>query len=282
MMVAFQIFGFSVYWYGIFYFISFLIGYGGLAFVGKQGWFRKFPALQQTLSVNLDYLFIFLLLGVLVGGRLGHVFIYDLENFIGNRWAIFAVRKGWMSFIGGGVGVILALLLFRFFFKLSWKEFLLLFDMVLVIVPLGIFFGRLGNYLNQELYGIAVAQLSLSDSMVSTLQALRLVHVYPHVDDVLRVNTNLLSMIFEGICLFIVNGALFLSQLRKKSFKVWIISSCFLVGYSGIRFLFEYLRNDSQAEFIGRFSKSQRVFLVVFVVGVGLWIYSHQRSRENI
>jgi prolipoprotein diacylglyceryltransferase len=84
-MIAFEIFGFSVYRYGIFYFISFLIGYGCLAFVGKQEWFHKFPALQHTLTTNLDYLFIFLLLGVLVGGRLGHVFIYDLGGFIGNR-----------------------------------------------------------------------------------------------------------------------------------------------------------------------------------------------------
>jgi phosphatidylglycerol:prolipoprotein diacylglycerol transferase len=125
-----------------------------------------------------------------------------------------------MSFIGGGVGVVLAVLLFRFFFKLSWKEFLLLFDMVLVIVPLGIFFGRLGNYLNQELYGIAVAQLSFSDGIVSFLQSINLVHVYSHVDEVLRINTNFLSMLFEGICLLVVNGALFCFMLRKKSFKV--------------------------------------------------------------
>jgi phosphatidylglycerol:prolipoprotein diacylglycerol transferase len=110
-----------------------------------------------------------------------------------------------MSFIGGGVGVFLAMLLFRVFFKLSWKEFLLLFDMILIVVPLGIFFGRLGNYLNQELYGIAVSQLPLSEGVISFLQSVNLIHVYPQVDTVLRINTNLLSMLFEGICLFVVN-----------------------------------------------------------------------------
>jgi prolipoprotein diacylglyceryltransferase len=69
-MVAFQLFGFSIYWYGIFYFISFLLGYGFLSFIGKKGYFKRFPALQQVLTVHLDTLMIALLLGVLIGGRL--------------------------------------------------------------------------------------------------------------------------------------------------------------------------------------------------------------------
>jgi prolipoprotein diacylglyceryltransferase len=106
--------------------------------------------------------------------------------------------------------------------------------------------------------------------------------VYPQVDTVLRINTNLLSMLFEGICLFVVNWVLFCSQLKKKRLKIWIISSCFLVGYSGFRFLFEYLRNDSQSEFIGWFTKSQWVFLVAFVIGVVLWIVSQRKVNEEI
>jgi phosphatidylglycerol:prolipoprotein diacylglycerol transferase len=80
----------------------------------------------------------FLLLGILLGGRLGHVFIYDFGNFVGNWLSLFYVRNGGMSFIGGIVGVCIALFLFRFFFKLSWKEFFMLFDCILVVVPLGI------------------------------------------------------------------------------------------------------------------------------------------------
>jgi phosphatidylglycerol:prolipoprotein diacylglycerol transferase len=83
-MVAFQIFGVSIYWYGIFYFISFILGYCFLSYIGKKAYFKAFPALQQTLTQHLDTLMIFLLLGVLIGGRLGHVFIYDWESFVGN------------------------------------------------------------------------------------------------------------------------------------------------------------------------------------------------------
>jgi prolipoprotein diacylglyceryltransferase len=69
-MVAFQVFGRNIYRYGIFYFIAFLLGYIFLTFIGKKAYFKKFPALQTTLTSNLETLFIFLLLGVLVGGRL--------------------------------------------------------------------------------------------------------------------------------------------------------------------------------------------------------------------
>jgi phosphatidylglycerol:prolipoprotein diacylglycerol transferase len=177
-----------------------------------------------------------------------------------------------MSFIGGGIGVMLALLLFRFFFRLSRKEFLLLFDIILVVVPLGIFLGRLGNYLNQELYGISVQingfpQFIRPDFIINLLHKLGLLHIYPNVDGNLRVNTNLLSMLFEGITLFAVNSVLFRKMIKKQFFQIGKITSWFMIGYSGFRFLFEYLRNDSQAEFVGLFTKSQWVFLVVFVGG---------------
>lgn len=218
-------FGFNVYWYGVFYFISFLLGYGFLAFLGKQGYFRKFPAVQQTLTTNLETFLMFLLLGVLVGGRLGHVFIYDLGSFIGNWREIFAVWKGGMSFIGGGVGVVVAVLLFRFLYKLSWKEFLVLFDTLLVVIPVGILLGRFGNYLNQELYGISVqvngfSQFIRPTPVVDVLWKFGLLHIYPNVDGNLRVNTNLLSMLFEGACLFVVNGGVLLCMVKKKYFKI--------------------------------------------------------------
>jgi prolipoprotein diacylglyceryltransferase len=88
--------------------------------------------------------------------------------------------------------------------------------------------------------------------------------VYPKVDDALRINTNLLSMLFEGLLLFVVNGVLFRKLIKKQLFQIGKITSVFLIGYSLFRFLFEYLRNDSQAEFIGLFTKSQWFFLVVF------------------
>ena len=151
----------SVYWYGIFYVLAFFAGYAFLSFLGKKRYFRKFPVLQKTLTADLDYLMIFLLLGVLLGGRLGHFLIYDLSNLGVENF--FSVWNGGMSFIGGIVGVVVSAIVFRFLYRLSWKEWLILFDCILVIVPLGILLGRLGNFLNQELYGIVFQNPGFSE-----------------------------------------------------------------------------------------------------------------------
>jgi hypothetical protein len=88
--------------------------------------------------------------------------------------------------------------------NLTRKDFLFLFDLILIFVPLGIFFGRFGNYLNQELYGIPVSELPQWLSQV--FSTFGLVHQYSRIDEIQRVNTNFLSMLFEG-------GGLFLAQL---------------------------------------------------------------------
>jgi len=88
--------------------------------------------------------------------------------------------------------------------NLTRKDFLFLFDLILIFVPLGIFFGRFGNYLNQELYGIPVSELPQRLSQV--FSTFGLVHQYSRIDEIQRVNTNFLSMLFEG-------GGLFLAQL---------------------------------------------------------------------
>ena len=219
-------------------------------FLGKQAYFRKFPVLQHILTSRLEYLLIFLLLGVLIGGRLGYVFVYDIGNFIGHRERILTVRNGGMSFIGGIIGVVLAVFIFKMLYKLSRKEFLLLFDCILVIVPLGILLGRMGNYLNQELYGIVFSDPGRPERLVSTLKSCNLLHIYPQVDTTRRINTNLLSMLFEGLLLLVINSILFFRMLKKQEFQVGKISCVFVIGYSVVRFFLEYLRSDSQAEFI--------------------------------
>jgi prolipoprotein diacylglyceryltransferase len=98
----------------------------------------------------------------------------------------------------------------------------------------------------------------------------------------LRINTNLLSMICEGGALLGLNWVLFYHMLKKKLFLVARISSCFVLGYSIFRFLFEYLRNDSQGEFVGLFTKSQRFFLVFFIFGCWLFYFSWSRKPESL
>ncbi len=282
-MVAFQIFWWDIYWYGIFYFISFVLGYLCVFWIGKKQYFKKFPQLQLALTSNLDMLLIFVLLWVLVGGRLGHIFIYDFSHFIGHWWEIFAVWNGGMSFIGGIIGVVIAVLCYKFIYALQWKEFVLLFDIILVLVPFGIFLGRFGNYLNQELFGIIFTNsLWFSESMIAIFQKLNFLHVYPKVDSFLRINTNQLSMCLEGGLLFLVNGILFRKQIRKKVISIGKISGWFLLLYSIIRFFLEYLRNDSQTEFIGIFTKSQWFFVFAFAISLWFLIYFAPKHEENL
>jgi len=104
-----------------------------------------------------------------------------------------------MSFIGGMVGVALAFVILARKKKLSFKELVLLFDIILPVVPFGIMLGRIGNYLNQELYGIVASDVlgRFGYPLFSLLNQLGLMHIYTQVDDYLRVNTNLLSSFFE-------------------------------------------------------------------------------------
>ena len=98
-------------------------------------------------------------MGVLVGGRLGHVLIYGEGYYFAHLTEVFKVWEGGMSFIGGIFGVVISIFLLCLMKRVSKKEFLVLFDLMLIFVPLGIFFGRFGNFLNQELYGIPLVEL---------------------------------------------------------------------------------------------------------------------------
>ena len=265
-MVAFSLFGWSIYRYGIFYALAFILGYGILWWIGKKGFFSIMPKIQRFLTAGLEDLLLSIAIGVIVGGRLGHVLIYGDGYYFEHWQEIFKIWEGGMSFIGGILWVISSVGILLWRKKMSRKEFLVLFDVILVVVPLGIFFGRFGNFLNQELYGIAIVQLPTRLSQI--FSTFWLVHMYSKVDQVLRVNTNFLSMIFEGLLIFCVQGAIFLRQIRKKQRKVWLLATNFLLMYSGVRFVLEYLRADSQMEIIGFLSKSQRFFVVFMVIGL--------------
>ena len=204
-MVAFSFFGISVYWYGIFYALTFLISYGILSFLIKRKVFSFLPEFQSLLEAHLETIFMFLLLGVLLGGRLGDIFIYNFSYYLAHPSQMIAFWKGGMSFIGGIIGVILSLIIFFWKYGRSWKLFFLLLDILLPFVALGIGLGRIGNFLNQELYGILVPSgfRGMGYVLFSILHDLQIFHVYSHVDTFLRVNTNLLASIFEGFLLMV-------------------------------------------------------------------------------
>ena len=265
-MVAFEIFGWSIYRYGIFYAMAFALGYIVLGWIGKRKVFENMPKVQYFLTEGLEDLILSIALWVIVGGRLGHVLIYG-EGYYFEHWRdIFKIWEGGMSFIGGILGVVSSVGILFWTKKLTWKDFLTLFDVILLVVPLGIFLGRFGNFLNQELYGIPVEDLPVWLGQI--FRTFHLVHVYPKVDQILRVNTNFLSMIFEGIMIFVAQVLVFVRQIKKKERKVWLLATNFLLFYSVVRFVFEYVRADSQMEIIGGMSKSQWFFVVFVMIAI--------------
>lgn len=267
-MVAFSIFWINVYWYGIFYFIWFLVTYFFLCFLWKSKILVNYPRLQTFLKWSLDDLMIALIVWVLVGGRLWEVFIYEWNYFSQNLSEIVKVWHWGMSFFGWMIGVVLSLVCLFIVKKLSRKDFLLFLDCIVFIVPIWIILWRFGNYLNQELYWLAVPEWAwwLSERLVSFLTNLNFFHVYPKVDSLLRINTNFISILFEGIVLFLIIFLVSLKQIKKKKIKIWLNSSVFLIFYSVFRFFIEYFRVDSQSQMAWIFTTSQWLFLSLFII----------------
>ena len=282
-MIAFSIFWINIYRYWIFYLIGFILAYFFLLFIWKKQYFHKFPKLQNLLENDLETLFIILILWVLIWWRLGHVLIYDFQYFIDNPLDAFKIWQGWMSFIWWILWVVLWVTLFIRYKKFSRKEYIILLDLLCCILPLCIAFGRLWNFLNQELYWIVFTNpFWRTKWTIWTLTSLWFFHVYDKIDSALRINTNLLSIIFEWFLLFITWIIIFTKQIKNNKRKIWKIWVIFLLWYSIIRFLFEYLRQDSQSEFIWPFSKSQRFFITFVIIWIIIAICLNRHPKENL
>ena len=282
-MVAFSFFWINIYRYWIFYLIGFILAYCFLLFVWKKKYFHKFPKLQNLLENDLETLFIILILWVLIWWRLGHVLIYDFQYFINNPIDILKIRQWWMSFIWWILWVVLWVTLFIWKKKFSRKEYIILLDLLCCILPLCITFWRLWNFLNQELYWIIFNNpFWRTESTVSTLTSLWFLHIYDKIDSSLRINTNLLSIIFEWILLFITLIVIFIKQIKNDRRKIWKIWVIFLLRYSIIRFLFEYFRQDSQSEFVWPFTRSQRFFIIFIITWIIITISLNHHPKENL
>lgn len=267
-MIAFTIGSIKIYRYGIFYLIAFVLGYIFLAWVGRKKIYAHFDRAQMLLTKWVDDIVLATVIGILVGWRIGEVLLYNWSYYSQHPGEIIAVWHGGMSFIWGIVGVILAILVLDRLFKLSRKELFIIFDLLLVVVPIGIILWRFGNFLNQELYGI----------IAPSWWPAALTHVYPLVDNLPRINTNFLALLFEWVLIFIVILTMFGKQVATRKIHPGAITITFICLYSTIRFLLDYLRQDSQSQFFGPFTTTQRFMLFFFLFGIGLWRYVLRRK----
>ncbi|MFZ9034606.1 MAG: prolipoprotein diacylglyceryl transferase [Francisellaceae bacterium] len=245
--VAFSIGPLKVHWYGIMY----LIGFAGawvLALVrSRKPWA---PVKKDQVS---DLIF-YAAMGVIIGGRLGYMLFYDLMNFITHPWIVFRVWDGGMSFHGGLIGVVLALSLFCRRYKCNVFDVL---DFIAPMVPIGLGAGRLGNFINGELWG------RVTDSSFGM--------VFPTGGPLPRYPSQLLELFLEGICLFII-----LWFLSRKQRPRLFISANFLLFYGLFRFIAEFFRQpDPQMGYIlfNWMTMGQILSLPMIIAGLIILLY---------
>ncbi len=282
-MIAFSIGSVDIHRYGVMYLLAFGLGYIFAHSIKNRSLWNQTPNLQKILQHKIDDIIFIIFLWVMIGGRAGHILIYDFDYFMQNPGDIAAFRKWGMSFIGWLIGVVIAIIGRT---RKQWctrAETKSIGDIILSFAPAGIFLGRIGNFLNQELYGILVPDnmRNLPIWLTNILQQTHIRHIYDRIDTALRVNTNMLAAIGEWLILFAVGQYLLHRQKKTNTVKSGQIVGTFLLLYSTIRFLLEYLRQDSQAEFIAYFSKSQYFFILWAIIGIIMLITYSIRSHHH-
>jgi phosphatidylglycerol:prolipoprotein diacylglycerol transferase len=224
----------GIHWYGLMYLAGFalFIGLGRLRLkrLDRAGWDNKF----------LDDLLFYGVLGVILGGRLGEILFYNPGYYFAHPLKMLAVWEGGMSFHGGFLGVLIAMAIFARSRNIGW---LALMDFIAPLVPPGLACGRLGNFINGELWG---RPTDLPWGMV-----------FPQADALPRHPSQLYEFALEGLALFAL-----LWIFSSKPRPVGAVSGLFLIGYGSFRFIGEFARNPDDGIF----------GLMTFGVSMGQWL----------
>ncbi len=236
-MVAVEVFGFGVHWYGLLYFAGFLIGWFLLPRIQKYRDLALTPDdWSQLLSATV--------LGVIVGGRLGYVLFYAPAYYLQHPLEIFAVWNGGMASHGGFIGVALAC--FSVLRKKSWDHILRIADLVVVPVAIGLGLGRIGNFINQELYG-TVTTLPWGMSFPGAVGLRHPIQFYDFT-----------AMIIIAIILFL--------SLIPRPYKSGRTLALFLMLYGIVRFLIEFIRDQAGVP-VHLFTEGQWLTIPVLLIG---------------
>ncbi len=206
----------DIRWYSLAYIAGLILG---LTIIKRLN--KSYGYLIDT--NKLDNFFIWAVIGVILGGRVGYVLFYQTNLFINNPIYILKIWKGGMSFHGGLLGIILSCYIFC---KINKVNFFYLSDLIAIVSPIGLFFGRLANFINTELIG------KPTDFYISI--------IYPTVDNLPRHPSQLYEAFLEGLVLFIILIFFFIYNKHKRNYG--FISGVFLFLYGIFRFLVEFLR----------------------------------------
>jgi phosphatidylglycerol:prolipoprotein diacylglycerol transferase len=236
----------AIRWYGVMY----LIGFAASYFLVRYQLKRKKSALGPE---DVDSLFFYLLVGLITGARLGYVVFYNLGDYLKNPLEMFAVWHGGMSFHGGLIGCIIAGIIFCRKYRVDFWQ---VSDLIIVTAPIGLGLGRLGNFINGELYGRVT---NMPWGMV-----------FPYGGPLPRHPSELYEFLLEGVALFLI-----LWFLKDKKLKPGMLTCLFLILYGAFRFFVEFYRQpDPQLGFVlGPFTMGQVLSSGMILCGAAIFIY---------
>jgi phosphatidylglycerol:prolipoprotein diacylglycerol transferase len=249
--VAFQIMSLEIRWYSLSYIFGIIIG-----------WLlcKKIFIKNAEIDEKFDDYLTYLIIAIILGGRLGYIIFYNFNYYLDNIIDIFKIWQGGMSFHGGLLGIILASILFA---KKNNQDPFKYMDLVSLVAPIGIFFGRIANFINSELYG------KTTDVPWSV--------IFSKVDNLTRHPSQLYEAILEGFILFLI-----LIYFRKKNYlaKPGLISGIFLIFYSLFRFFIEFFRvpDEQLGYLVFKLSMGQIISLIFILIGTILFYFKNEKK----
>ena len=250
--VALEIFSLEIRWYSLAYIIGIILGW----YLAKKYFVNK------NISTKFDDYITYIIVGLILGGRFGYVLFYNFNFYLNNPTDILKIWQGGMSFHGGVLGIIVASIIFAKKENDNVFEYL---DVVALVSPIGIFFGRIANFINSELYG----------SITNVPWAVTFIQI----DNFPRHPSQLYEALLEGIVLF------FLLIYFKNKFlnKPGTISALFLIFYSIFRFFIEFYRvPDEQLGYIFiNLTMGQIISLIFLLSGIILFFFKYEERKNK-
>ena len=249
--VAFQIMSFEIRWYSLAYIFGIVIGWVLC---------KKIFIKNSDISEKFDDYITYLIIGIILGGRIGYIIFYNFSYYLDNIFDIIKIWQGGMSFHGGLLGVIASSYIFAK--KNNQNPFFYL-DQVSLVAPVGIFFGRLANFINSELYG------TVSSAPWSV--------IFIKIDNLSRHPSQLYEAILEGLILFLI-----LIYFINKNYlsKPGLISGLFLIFYSLFRFFVEFFRlpDEQMGYLILNLTMGQIISLVFASIGMAIFYLKNENK----
>ena len=252
--VAISFGSFGIRWYGLMYLLGFVAGMLLGRMRAKRDPWRGWNARE------VDDVLFYVVIGIILGGRLGYVLFYKPDHYLSHPLEIFAIWQGGMSFHGGLLGVLAAMVLFA---RRTGRPWLAVMDFVAPLVPPGIAAGRFGNFINAELWG---RPTDVPWAMI-----------FPNVDRMPRHPSQLYEFALEGVVLFCV-----LWWFSRRPRPVGAISALFLIGYGIARFCVEYTREPDSFLGVLALGFTMGQWLTLPMIAVGIWLlWWSRRARPR-